>query len=337
MTRPTSIIVGTLLAVLLVGCGAAGLLGLMKLIGLGYAVGELKSGFEGDDPATYRVYMDGYDIGSSPSANGNVNLNGLPEGVHLLSITSADKRRGWHHLLEIRSGQTTDLRQINVMEGAIIAGAVSRELTGGGSSPMTRALVVAIKDAADMLQSGGSGTIYLPPDSIASNLTYLVAYTDDQGQYRLGPAEYGDYIVLTAAAGYLSDAAYIEVSAGGDAAAVNLMLEPDSPQNPGRVSGAISVSPSGQVLLTTELNFPYRAPISTALRQRIEQQSGLQLTTETWFRLRTLATLSSDVGHYELDLPAGRHSLQAFKFGRQAKEVWVDIGGGGLTSQDFTL
>ncbi len=338
MTRYLTVAVAVLLVVMLVGCGAAALLGLMKLIGVGYVVGQLDDTFfGGEDPTTYRVYMDGYDIGSSPGPNGKVNLNGLPEGLHLISISSADKDRGWHELLQIVRGQTADISNINAIEGATVAGTVSRELAGGGTSLMSGVLVVAVKDAATMLQTGGSGPIYLPPDSLPSTLTYLAGYTDDQGHYLPGPAEYGNYIVVVAAAGSESDAAYVEVSASHNATTVNLVLPQDATQNPGRVSGAISVARVGQVLLTAELDRVYRTPISSALRQQIQQQSGLLLTAEPWFRFRTLTKLSDDLGHYEMDLPAGRHNLQAFKFGFRAKEVWVDVGAGGLTLQDFTL
>lgn len=335
MKRHISVGVAVLLVVLLSGCAAGGLFGLLKLIEVGRLAGKLLSG--DDDPTEYRVYVDGYDIGRSPGPNGDIDLNGLPQGVHLMSITTADKRRGWHQLLAVDPDQTANIGEINPFEGATIAGTVSREITGGSPSLMPGVLVIAVKGAGNLLQAGGGSPIYLPPDSAASTLTYLAGYTNEQGRYTLGPAEYGDYIVVTAAAGYFSDAAFVQVGAGQDAAAVDLLLEDDASQNPGRVSGVVSVASGGPVLLTAALPRPYQTPISSALRQQIEQQSGLQLTSQPWFYFPTLTILSDSLGRYELDLPAGRHNLQAFVFGFEVKEIAVDVVAGGLTAQDFTL
>ncbi len=338
MKRTIWIMVAVLVVALLAGCAAGGLLGLLKLIGVGRLVGQLSEAFSGDDPTEYRVYMDGYDIGRSPGPNGNIDLNGLPEGLHLISITTVNKQWGWHRLIEVSADQTVDIGQINPIQGATIAGTLSRETTGGGTSLLPGMLVMAVKNAATLLQPGGSGPIYLPPDSVGSGLTYLPAYTDDQGRFRLGPAEFGDYIVIAAAAGYLSDAAFVPVSAGQNASGINLVLARDGSQNPGRISGAVSVAATGKTLMTADMDpRVYQTPISSGLRQQIEQQSGLQLTTEPWFRLGTLTTLSDDLGTYNLDLPAGRHRLQAFMFGYQANEVLVDLGAGALETVDFTL
>ena len=338
MKRTISVTVAVLVVALLSGCAAGGLFGLLKLIGVGRLVGQLSEAFSGDDPTEYRVYMDGYDIGRSPGPNGNIDLNGLPQGLHLISITTVNKQWGWHRVIEVSEGQTEDIGRINPIEGATIAGTVSRQTDGGGTSLLPGMLVIAVKNAAALLQPGGSGPIYLPPDSAASGLSYLLAYSNDQGRFLLGPAEYGDYIMIAAAAGYLSDAAFVQVSAGQNASGIDLVLQRDVSQNPGRVSGAVSVAAAGQVLMTADMEpRVYETPISSELRQQIEQQSGLGLTTEPWFRLYTLTTLSNDVGAYNLDLPAGRYRLQAFMFGFEAQEVWVDVRAGGLQTVDFTL
>ncbi len=334
--RAVSVVIVVLVVVVIVGCGAAGLFGLFKLIGLGRMVGNLFSE-SGDPPTEYQVYVDGYDIDRTPGPNGDIDLAGLPGGVHLVSIVTADKHNGKHKLVEIDPNQTANLGQVNTFDGATIAGTVSRQTAGGGTSLMTGVLVVAVKDAANLLQTGVGSPIYLPPDSATSPLTYLVAYTNEEGQYLLGPAEYGDYIVIASGAGYYSDAAFVEVSEDQDKSGVNLLLQDDPSQNPGRVSGAVTVASASQVLLTAELDRVYRTPISSALRQQIEQLSGIPLTPEPWFRLRTLTILSDALGHYELDLPAGWHNLQAFMFGFQAQEVGVDVHAETLVTVDFAL
>ncbi len=337
MKRQVSIGVTVLLVVVLAGCGAAGLLQLFGLVQLGRLAGQLASPFEGEDPTDYRVYMDGYDIGSSPGPSGDIDLNGLPHGVHLVSITTADKHRGWHQLLEIAPDQTANIGQINPFEGATIAGTVSRQTVDSGTSLLRGVRVVAVKDAAILLRAGVGSPIDVPPQSAASSLTYLMGYTDDQGRYTLGPAQYGDYIVFVAGAGYFSDAAFVHVEYGQDATAVDLVLEHDGSQNPGTVGGAVSVAREGERLLTARLSSPYPTPISPTLRQQIEQDSGQQLISQPWCHLYTLTTLSNNLGHYNLDLPAGRHNLQAFMFDFKAKEVDVNVDPGGQTPQDFHL
>jgi len=96
--RPYAGVPLALLAVItLSGCaGALALLtGALAYLKVRDLVGDVENLISGEPSTTYRVFLDGADMGVSPAANGTLNLVGIPVGSHLFSINSQNMRAGW--------------------------------------------------------------------------------------------------------------------------------------------------------------------------------------------------------------------------------------------------
>ena len=58
--------------------------------------------FRDEDTALYRVFVDGYDVGSTPSPQGILNPSGMSEGDYLITVANhPTKRRGLHALVHV--------------------------------------------------------------------------------------------------------------------------------------------------------------------------------------------------------------------------------------------
>ena len=106
--RGVLVLGGILLIAVLTGCAAGGLLGLIFDL---VAVGKLVSNVEdlvdefGGDPDDYQVYYDGYALNERPDIDGDLELEGLPAGTHLISVVDANNRTGFHQPVQIAAGQ----------------------------------------------------------------------------------------------------------------------------------------------------------------------------------------------------------------------------------------
>jgi hypothetical protein len=289
----------------------------------------------GDNPTSYRIYLDGYDLGTTASANGVISLAGAETGDYLITVAKyPDKRRGVHVLAHVDYGKAVNLRTTNPFEGGVISGTVRRDTITGPVLAGVR--VIAVRDGASLIASSGPLTL---PAAAGSSLEYMMAYTDDSGQYKLGPAKYGSWLVFATQAGYAADAHSVTVQSGTDAVA-NLVLARDPSITTGLVRGTVT-SKAGtalsQPLVTAKLATPYVPLISDALRTRIQAESGVTMPPGPWFQLATLTTLGSTTGVYSLDLPAGSCTVQAYKLQFRATDVPTVITSGSLVTQDFAL
>jgi len=292
---------GLLVCVVVSGC--AGVLLIAQIIGWVKA-GEILGLINDDNPAQYTVYIDGYSLNVTPNPNGSLNMAGMPEGIHLLSLANNSKHRGWHRQVEIVGNSSLNLGQINPFSGAVIRGRVTRDTTTDGTAAVAGALVIAVFEAPDLLDAVGGSIIDIPPpvpaDPENPDVEYIAAFTDDDGRYVLGPARYGEWLVFTALEGYFADAEYANVGAGHDAT-------------------------------------PFLAQVPPTRRTAIELRCGRQLIDGPWFRLARLATLTSPAGDYGIDLPPGRQRLVAFKFNHRAQQGIANVTAGSIITLDFRL
>ena len=236
MRKPFTIGTVVIISALLVGCAGA-FLWVAQLLALGIVAGQVTD-FFGRDSTDFNVVIDGYDLGIHPNPSGALNLDGLPTGDHLISVIASDLRVGWHSTVTIQQNVPVDLGQITPIQGAIISGKVAREV-GTSQAPLEGALIAAVKGGAALLaQVGGSQMSFPPP----STLTAILTYSDAQGNFRLGPCEFGDWLVTAAYPGLLADATLCSVQSGVDAGGQNLLLEPNAAAlTPATVRGSVLV------------------------------------------------------------------------------------------------
>ncbi len=318
-----------LVCILLGGCAAAGI-GLAML-------GTWSEWFDDsdDDPTDYRIYVDGYDIGSTPSTNGVLDLKGMTPRTYLVTVARPPEfYRGLHAVADIDDQGKVDLREANIFEGRAIKGKV-RDANTSTLLPDVR--VIALKNAAALL-AGNSGPITIPP-APGSGIEYLMGYSNSAGAYRLGPASYGDWLVLTAAAGCLADAAFVTTRAGSDGNA-DLRLEPVDNPVKGIAWGTVSGSGGSRLenpLLTAILDEPFLPEMRPEGRDQVQDKSNLSMPTGPWFSFSTLTTIGPGTREYTLELPPSTHDLEAYKFKYKAGIESISVTSGGAAQQNFTL
>lgn len=328
-----------LVVVMLTGC-AGGLGLLLQLVAAGNLIGDvsnLLTRFE--KPATeYRVFFDGYPLGQRPDNTGRLDLRGLPAGRHLLSVVDTEYRTGFHQIVNVVAGDTAlQLADYNPVFGAVISGRVERETATGGRSQVARTLVVAILNGANMLQQGAGETISIPPTD--DSVTYIMGYTDDTGIYRLGPAIYGSWLVLTAMPGHYGDARVVVTSGAGDSANQNLLLPLQQASPVGAMLGSVTQT-SGQgiaeALVYTQLQQPYQVEVAGQRATEVSNSAGFALIAQPWFAWNRLGAITDGAGIYALSSRPGVQTVTAFKYGFHAK-LWNGELGLGATRLDFDL
>jgi len=311
--------------VVLSGCSAA--MGLLLL-------DKWDEWFDDEDPAAYQVLLDGYDIGTSATASGVISVTGADERSYLVSVARPpEMRKGVHAVVSVIAGRNVNLKNTNPFDGGVISGRVRRDGATGPYIPDLR--VIALRDAAQLL-ANGSGPISIPP---GAGYEYMMGYTDSSGAYRLGPAAYGEWLVLATVAGYTADVKHVAVSAGADANA-QLVLAEDTGVPEGMVVGAVASLagiPLFDPLITAFLQTPYEPQIPSSARQQVQTSSGEAMPQGAWFRFTNLATMGSGAGLYQLPVPPGTHQIEAYRRPWHASAEAVVVAADGIATQNFSL
>lgn len=332
MNARTMAVVSTLLlaamCLALGGCAAGLLAG-------GVAAYKWEEWFKKDDPSDYRIFLNGYDIGASPRLDGTLTVRGARNGDYLVTVARPpEMRRGVHLLTGIQTGRPVDLSVTNPFEGVAITGTVRRDSAGGAVMPNVQ--VVAIRNGAARIAA--AGPVSIPPQA-DSELEWLIGFSDSNGEFRLGPAKYGDWLVTTAVAGFVADARHVRVQAGPDGVAP-LILTPDAGPQPGLVRGSVNSREGASIptpLVLAVLEAPFAPTISDVARGQVEAAAGVNMPAGPWFEWRALATIGDDGGRYTLDATPGSHTIEAFRpdWRYEAQEVVVTEGG--VTTTHFSL
>ncbi len=310
--------------VLLSGCAAA------------LSLFALESWFKSESPDQYQVYVNGYNLSSSPSITGDLNLAGLGAGDYLISVSRIpDMTRGVEAIFTVVPGKTVSLKVVNPFDGGVITGTVRQGSSGGALLGNT--LVVAVHEGAALLTAGGA-PITIPP-AAGSLVQMMMGYTDNTGSFQLGPALYGNWLVTSAAAGYCADVKFTSLSSGTNGSA-NLVLAPDPSATSGMVTGSVTSTggtPLGGALVTGKLTAAFFPTIPDATRSQVASASGLSLPGGPWFQWQFLTALASGSGVYNLNLPAGSQQVQAFRLSSNATTLPAGVTSGGTTSLNFRL
>lgn len=334
MKKLTTLLTALLLVTLLSGCA-----GLLTLIASALAVGEMYgqvTDFLGLDNTDYTLYLDGYNMGIHPDPDGTLDLAGLPVGDHVLTLASDDKRVGFSINTSIIENQQVNLGQVTPLQGGTIEGRLQR-VVGSSQVPLAGVRVAAILGGASLVTAGNS-PIALPA---GSGKTVILGFTDTNGDYKLGPAQFGQWIVTSAYPAYYTDARIVNVSSGNDADGANLLLRPDSAA-PGSATlrGTVTAQNGGalsEALVAATLLTPFAPEVDPARLPTLQTQVGSELMAQPWFRWRTLATVTANSGAYDFEVPPGPQSIYAFKFGYRAQAVEVTPDAGVAQTLDFAL
>lgn len=335
MKRLSLAVTGVLLAALLTGCG--GLL-LLALVGLqvGNLYGQVRD-FLGLEASDYTMVFDGYDLGINPNPNGTLDLRGLPSGTHLLSIVSKDQRIGFHRVVDITSGSGLNLGQINLEIGAVISGRVQRQV-GSTVVPLAGVRVAAAYGGPNLLAAGAGAPLTFPPTQ--ETPTVVMTFTDANGNYRLGPCQFGEWLVTAAYPGFLTDVTFCTVASGSNATGQNVVLKPAGTSQPATIRGTVTREGGGalpQSLVNADLRTAL-APLMDAARvSTLSSQTGVTFMAEPWFRWRSLATVTTVAGAYDFEVPSGTMDVYALKYGYKAKTAEFTLGSAAVQVIDFAL
>jgi hypothetical protein len=334
MKKLTMLLAALLLITLLSGCA-----GLLLLLSTAVAVGQLYgqvTDFLGLHNTDYTLYLDGYDMGIHPSPSGTLDLKGLPVGDHVLTLASDNKHLGFTVNVTIIADQQVNLGQVTPLQGGSISGTV-RRLVGTSQVPLAGVRVAAVLGGSSLVTAGNS-PLTLPA---GNDKTVILGFTDANGNYTLGPAQFGQWIVTAAYPASYTDAQIVNVSSGNDAGGTNLLLTADpNASNAATVRGTVIAKDGGvlsQSLVASTLVTPFAPALEPTRLAALQSQIGGDLMAQPWFQWRTLATVSTVAGAYEFEVPSGEQGIYAFKFGYLAQNVDVTLAADEAKTLDYTL
>jgi len=327
------------LVAILSGCAGGLIASLLEWVTPGDLVGNVKDLLDrfDKDPVEYQVFFDGYALGQRPDNDGELDLRGLPTGRHLISVVDDSYHVGFHQSIEIAEGQTQlPLSEIDPILGGIISGKVERETSGGGRSPVTDTLVVAILDGVDMLAQNGGAIVSIPP---TGNTTYVMGYTDSAGNYRLGACIDGSWLVTTALPGYYADARAVTTSGAGDSQNEDLYLPNQPLDNSATVLGSVTQNglQSADALVYTDLATAYNGQLTTERAGKVEADAGFAFIAGPWFAWTRLGTVSAASGAYTMRTASGNQTITGFKYQYRAKSGDFGPSPGANLNLDFDL
>lgn len=335
MKRWTAIIVGAaLVSILVAGCGAVGLIGLLvTLVRAGDAITQVDDLLGGDDPATLRVLLDGQELPVVPEDDGSLVLAGLPEGNHLLQLVAKNGFRG-----AVSNINVVPDSRVNIPEQTVIIGGRLRGTVKLGSTPARRVMVVAIPNWAASLEKAKAAPIVIPPSG-----TYYAGFTDANGAYSLDAVAPGSYLVTTAVTGYMADVKLVNIPAPGRTLDVKLTLQRNVSAPFGTLNGVVRGAILGgtQSLANTRLTasraVPFEPVVPQAVIDTIAVASGLTLSDSPWFQWTELATLTDAGGGYQLRAAPGANRLDCFAYDYKPGFKNVQVANGVNTNTEFNL
>jgi len=340
MSRLATLPVAILLICLLSGCAGLALLSLVfKALAVGALVAQVSDLFKfGHTSTEFTLYFDGYDTGKHPNPDGALNIDGLPTGHHLLTVTETTKTVGFHKHVLIAANHSLSLGSITPIQGGTISGQVRRQV-GANRVPLAGVRVAAVSGGGAVISQAVGRLITLPPDNDTD--VVIMGFTDSTGHYQLGPASFDQPWVVTAAyPGYLTDAVIAQVSAGNSPDNVDLLLPPDNAAPaPASVQGTVLKKGGGSLptsLVALNLATPFAPHVDDPRMNALTGVVG-PLRDQPWFAWASVATVSSDAAAYNLAAPPGTNDLYAFKFGYRAETTQVTLNSGEVFTADFTL
>jgi hypothetical protein len=337
MSKYAALPVAILLVCLLAGCAGIALLSLVfKALSVGALYAEVSNLF-GHDSTEFTLYFDGYDTSRHPAPDGRLNLDGLPVGDHLLTLAEGGKTVGFHKHVFIAANQSINLGSITPIQGGTISGRLRRRV-GATEVPLAGVRVAAIFGGGAIIQQATGRQITLPPQNDTD--VVIMGFTDATGQYQLGPAQFGSWVVTAAYPGHSADAVIAQVASGANATNVNLLLPADpAAQAPPTVQGTVVKSAGGvlaSALVALDLATPFAPAVDAAREGALTTEFGA-LLAQPWFAWSSLATETSAAGAYALAGLPGAHSLYGFTYGYRAEAADVTLSPGEVLNADFTL
>lgn len=319
------------------GCAGLGLLSLVfRAVAVGSLIGEIND-FFGHESTEFHLFIDGYDTGATPNPDHTLDLTGLPTGHHLLTVASTDRTLGFHTHVNIVANQSIDLGNITPIEGGTIGGRVRRQV-GDSQVPMAGVLVAAVFGGGDVISAASGHQVTLPPNNDTD--VVMMGFTDANGDYKLGPAQFGQWVVTTVYPAQFADALLTDVSAGDNPGHVDLLLKPDpSAAAPGSIEGTVVKDQGGAVadaLVQLVLGTPLAPAVDPERVVDLESEIG-PLMAQPWFLWNVVATRTNGSGAYNLAGPPGDHAVLGFKYGFQALSAPVTLDSGQVVNGDITL
>jgi len=340
MKRSVGLLVTIVIIGVLTGCAAGGILGLIfDLVAVGKLVASVDDLIDrfGGDADDYEVYYDGYPLGERPDLDGDLALEGLPAGTHLISVVDENKRTGFHQPVDIAAGQADlELGDYTPILGATIEGIVERQ-TGVGQVAVADQPVVAIFDGAELLRTGIGAPVTIPP---AAGTVYVMGYTDNTGNYKLGPCQYGQWLIYTALPGYYADARLVTVSGDNDAEEQDLYLQENALEASARIGGAVASDENvglADALVYSEYDTVYSPQLTAARAAQITGQAGFNFIAQPWVRLWRTGTIAGGAGAYTMRTKTGGQTIVGFKYDYRAESVDVNVAAGDDLNIDFAL
>lgn len=289
------------------------------------------------DPSNLQVQLDGVQLEVAPDSAGNFTIPNVPPGDHVISIVDPTTNSGAHINVDVGSGQATDVGDVTLAFGGMIAGIVSQVDSSGGLLPLAGVEVVA--ESVDIAILEPEPRQEPVPPSIR-----LVAFTGDDGSYTMRAVPQGEYQVSVVVPSFEAAIQWVWVEVG-HTTPCDFILRPSFEPGVGTVQGTVTAAdaagaagePIVGALVSVYSQFPYY-PITSPETVAEAARRGRQGTIEPpYWDWRVFATLTDNQGHYSLNVPAGYQTIEVYAEGYEWTSQPIQVVANETLTVDFVL
>lgn len=291
------------------------------------------------DPSNLQVQLDGLQLEVAPDSEGNFSIPNVPPGDHVISFLDPTTNTGAHLSVDVGSGQTTDVGDVTLAFGGMIAGIVSQVDEAGNLLPLAGVEVVAESIEYPIMETEPRQESPLPVPSLR-----LVAFTVEDGSYTMRAVPSGNYQVSVVVPGLEAAIQWIWVEVGRTTPC-DFILRPSFEPGVGTVQGTVTAADAaganGQpvvgALVSIYSQFPYYPIVSPETIAEAARRGRQGAIAPPYWDWRVFSTLTDDQGHYSLNVPAGYQTVEVYAEGYEWTSQSIQVVADETITVDFVL
>lgn len=293
------------------------------------------------NPSGLRVELDGQQQpGVTLDSAGNFSIPNVPPGSHVVSILDPATNTGAHVTVDVGSGQASDVGDVTLSFGGLIAGIVSKTTDSGTIEPLAGVQVVAESAPPPIVgpTTAEGGTPPAPPS------LRLVAFTAEDGSYSIPAVPSGEYQVSVVVPGFEAGVQWVWVEVGRTSPC-DFILRPSFEPGVGTVQGTVTAADTtgaaGQpvvgALVSISSPSPYTPVVSPQTLAEAARKGRQGTVMPPYFQWTVFSTLTDKQGHYSLNVPAGYQTVEAYAEGYEWVSQSVKVLANETATADFVL
>jgi len=291
------------------------------------------------DPSTVLIQLDGQQVDVALDSEGNFAIPNVPPGEHIISIVDPTTNSGAHLGVNVGSGEASDVGDVTLAFGGLIAGIVSQVTDSGALQPMGNVQVVA--ESVENVIVGTKPRQEPPPPPSGVR---LVAFSAEDGSYTMRAVPTGEYQVSVVVPGFEAAIQWVWVDVGRTTPC-DFILRPSFEPGVGTVQGTVTAAdstggagaPIVGALVSIYSQSPYQPVVPPETVAEAARMGRQGMIVPPYFEWTVFATLTDNQGHYSLNVPAGYQTVEVYAEGYEWTSQPVEVQANETVTVDFAL